>query len=177
TSLGLPAFLAMLAARYNLRPALGTAATGELDIKRLPTSPGTGRYDDVAFQGFLDLPVLPVGGIAAKIRAALEDAPVVRRILVPAGNRPDIECDSALTEHAASTKVDIIYVRRIGDVFEEPRIFSEPLFAAPLRQDAHLTDSEARVVARWAMALTGVCAVGLAQVLFYFLDLVPVALS
>ncbi len=132
---GLPALLAMVAARLDAEPSAGVAAFGALDPGTIPPLPAEDRSDPGIHARFLNVRLAPVPRPALKARAALEQRPAVRRIIVPEESRADVEADADLGRDLAAASVSIVPARTVGDALAAallPRAFGfAPLGRAP----------------------------------------------
>lgn len=158
-SMGLPTLLAMLSARFDLAPAVGTGATGAIDVETLPRSPGKAFWTKATHERFMDVPIEKVRAIPCKVRAAIEQHPSMQRILVPSRNRREITDDADLLQDLAAYGTDIIYIDRVADIFASGPLFSRPLYAPPLRLDADFTSHEMESLAFMYKALTATGAI------------------
>jgi ribonuclease HIII len=89
-SIGIALYIAGLVANQTLKPDPLLAATGQIDVNER---------------------VLPVGGIEAKLNAAL--AAGIRRVVLPEANRVQAEA------HPASKEMDLVFVSNVAEILPQ----------------------------------------------------------
>jgi Lon-like ATP-dependent protease len=89
----------------------GDSASISVAVSVISALEGIPVRQDVAMTGSLSVRgmVLPVGGITAKVRAAIEAG--IKYVIIPESNKDDVYLDSA-----AARKVKLLYVKNIADV-------------------------------------------------------------
>ncbi len=155
---GLPALLAMVAARLDIEPAAKVAAFGALDAATIPPLPAVDRSDPGLHARFLKVGVEGVPGARALARAALEQRPALRRILLPAAAREEVQGDREHGRDLEAAGVSLAFVATAGEGLEAALLPASVAFAplglGPERPPgAAAEEAEAAALVRRALAL------------------------
>lgn len=141
TSAGLPTLIAMIAARYGLRPRRGLAATGALDASTIPPLPTTdagrrasegGAGAAAHHEGFLDVRIKRVEAVRAKVQAVLEQCPDVDSLVLPRANEAEVHADLDLASDLRTCGMRVIFVETVRDLLAAD-LFEPALAFPPLR--------------------------------------------